>query len=174
VLLRRSGLVPTILRITNEPSSAPPRREPTDPAAPPEAPDRASIPRPPPPTETAGGFLISFVSPVTGLYNTRAGHGSEAARVTIECVDDRDGLSEYLHVAVFPAPSAGGATRAGAPVFIENVSMSWWLSQPVQAYLETQTDLPENRPALATLFARLDKVAAPPAVPGCYARPARR
>jgi hypothetical protein len=178
VLLRRSGLVPTILRITNEPSSAPPRPKAADPAAPAPPPDRASIPRPAGPEETTGGFLISFVSPVTGLYNTRAGHGSEAAREAIECVDDREGPSEYLHLAVFPSPPlADGDTakKPDAPVFIENVSMSWWLSQPVQAYLERQTGLPENQPALKTLFARLDPAATapPPAVPGCYALPAR-
>lgn len=175
VLLRRSGLVPTILRITNEPASAPPRPAPAGASAKPESPpEQASIPRPVAPEATAGGFLISFVSPVTGLYNTRAGHGSEAAREAIECVDDREGPSEYLHVAVLPSPPAGnGAAKPDAPVFIENVSMSWWLSQPVQAYLEAQTVLPENKPALDTLMARLDPAATarPPAVPGCYARP---
>jgi hypothetical protein len=47
--------------------------------------------------------------------------------------------------------------RKDSPTKLPEVSMSWWLSQPVQAYLDAQLAHPRNRCSLAIMAWHLAK-----------------
>jgi hypothetical protein len=160
-ILVEHGLRPVILHITNDPIES--KHRPTPPPAEDDAREGSAIwrdPRPEPsptlPDAADVAWVQSLTTPLKGLYQTRAGHGAEAANAAVRlvenlawetiCKDASDCPAHYLRVAVYDhAPGRSG------DVELPEVSMSWWLSQPVQAYLDAQLAHPQNRCALDIL-----------------------
>jgi hypothetical protein len=154
-LIAEYGLRPVILHITNEPLALrdsdwrDPRPEPS-----PTLPDAREL-----------TWLQSVSMPIKGLYETRSGHGNEAANVAVRLVEDHarytfcnDGgdcaiPAHYIRVAVYDSLME----RKDSPTKLPEVSMSWWLSQPVQAYLDAQLAHPRNRCSLAIMAWHLAK-----------------
>ena len=155
LLLVEHGLRPVILHVTNEPIEG--RRRPTPPPADTEHAEESTAwrdPRPEPsptlPDALDITWLQSLTTPIKGLYQTRSGHGAEAAGAAVRLVESLawnticKGAPEcpahYIRVAVYDhLPDKDGEVE------LPEVSMSWWLSQPVQAYLDSQLSHPENR-----------------------------
>jgi hypothetical protein len=143
-------LKPVLVRVTNEPSKMPGRLPRFHrPAAAPVLPERAS-----------GGLLLAYTSPLWSLYNTRQGHGAEAANEALKIVDDAHPPPEFIEIGVYdtlPGPPNGG----GKAVSMADVSMSWWLSQPVQAFLDSQLRHRLNSRAVCDLMRVLLRPDAP-------------
>ncbi|HEX2727738.1 MAG TPA: hypothetical protein VHN20_18090 [Beijerinckiaceae bacterium] len=149
-LIGEYGLRPAILHVTNEPLALhdgdwrDPRPEPS-----PTLPDAREL-----------TWFQSISMPIKGLYETRSGHGNEAANVAVRLVEDHarntfctGGASDcavpahYIRIAVYDSLME----RKDSPTKLPKVSMSWWLSQPVQAYLDAQIEHPRNRCSLALM-----------------------
>jgi hypothetical protein len=151
-------LRPVIVRITNEPE--PPR----------DASEGAPnvIVRPPPPKAGEIGWWQGFLAPLFGLYQTRAGHGVEAAKAVFEMYDrvdraatDEADSAKFIEIKVYDTlldtsvnrrTCKPMATKFSYPATMEEISMSWWLSQPVQEYLDAQLCHPANRESLRQLL----------------------
>jgi hypothetical protein len=151
-------LRPVIVRITNEPE--PPR----------EASEGAPnvIVRPPPPKAGEIGWWQGFLAPLFGLYQTRAGHGVEAAKAVFEMYDrvdraatDEADSAKFIEIKVYDTllntsvdrrTCKPTAKKFSYPATMEEISMSWWLSQPVQEYLDAQLCHPANRESLRQLL----------------------
>jgi hypothetical protein len=149
VLITQYGLRPVILHVTNEPLAVrdgdwrDPRPEPS-----PTLPDAKEL-----------TWIQSISMPIKGLYATRSGHGNEAANVAVRLVEDHardifcNGGKEcavpahYIRVAVYDSLME----QKDSPTKLPEVSMSWWLSQPVQAYLDAQLGHPRNKCSLALM-----------------------
>lgn len=89
-----------------------------------------------------GEILTDVVAPITAFANTRT------ARGTLSVVQLRSSLrrampgcrTSSVHVRVWPQPAeASGQSR--------EVSMSWWLSMPIQRHLHQQTEPPSSEKA---------------------------
>ena len=86
----------------------------------------------------------------------RAGHGSEAADQVVRLLGDQADPPAYLTVRVTPElpPSACLEqlikSRPSA-IALQEISMSWWLSQPVQRFLDAQLCDAKNQEALFQL-----------------------
>ena len=185
--LRRFGVVPIVLWVQNDPRVDPGDPAPPAPAATVKAPAwvpprgastpfmGASEPRG---LERAFGVVIA---PVTALTETRDGHGAEVAAAAqrdlwtlnqdVTPSDPAEVGSSYFVFGMFQnpdfSPLAGetppadcGALaktwRAGVDAMNE-VSMSWWLSQSVQAEVDAQRCDRRNRATLADLMNRLSQ-----------------
>jgi hypothetical protein len=149
VALRKQELRPFIILITNDPINPPEINKPSDDwvAKPPAMPDAVSK------------LPASFVSaPLDAIVSTRSAHGSYGVMLLRKFIDPvlgdsrladvapstgQDCLADtvrdlsvsepcFVNIAVY-APS--GAGIAGK---VKDVSMSWWLSKPVQEYLDAQ------------------------------------
>jgi len=174
-VLIRHELRPVILHVTNEPIQG--KRRPVP--QPSERADETAggkgtsddswrDPRPEPsptlPDAKEIAWIQSFTTPIKGLYRTRSGHGAEANSVAVRVVEEHayetlcmkqprnEGKdlpcpAHYIHVAVYD--ELPGET--GKDIKVSQVSMSWWLSQPVQAYLNAQLRHPLNRCSLDIL-----------------------
>jgi hypothetical protein len=168
--LRRLRIVPVVLLVQNGP-----RTDASDPKSaacesakpnPPPSPPRHVPPRgaatPEFPTKGPGPIELVFgvvVTPLVALFETRDGHGAE------ESTAARRELSEsnYYVFGMFENPdfdAAGECTKlyedwCRAPGKMSEVSMSWWLSQSVQAELDSQICDRRNRKTLADLADRL-------------------
>jgi hypothetical protein len=147
--LRQYHLDPAVIRIVNEPSE-------TSQAAP------ADAARPPP----GGGvdertWFDDFTSIFRTLVSTRTGHldGHEAyvkGILTNEKRLIRIGVDDTLQTTDMPGganaenPLCRWEVRARQsgdepkPTVMKNVSMSWWMSHPVQAYIDAQLCKREN------------------------------
>ncbi len=185
--VRRFGVVPIVLWVQNDPRVDPADPTPPPPAAdvkaPVWAPPRgASTPfmgaSEPSGLERAFGVVIA---PVTALTETRDGHGAEVAAAAqrdlqtlnqdVTPADPAEVGSSYFVFGTFENPDfspLAGETppaecvdlakgwRAGVDTMNE-VSMSWWLSQSVQAEIDAQLCDRRNRMTLADLMNRLSQ-----------------
>jgi hypothetical protein len=146
VALKAFKLDPAVIRIVNEPS------KPED--------LEAGKTRPPPPAVMEKRSLFDdLLAPGRALVASRSGHEDEyAVLLKKEVLTNPSRLYEIGVYELAPpesdAPSALRAMpRQTNPICrrevknrakMENVSMSWWMSQPVQAYLDAQLCLPAN------------------------------
>jgi hypothetical protein len=151
--LREFGLRPFAMVITNDPIPAPaPNAAPTD--------WIAEAPRNP---DSVARLPASFVSaPLDAVMSTSSAHGElsladvrrvlEAANATQDaanqdCVTigarDAQGFEPcFANIAVYAPPDTGIAAKVKA------ISMSWWLSKPVQEFLDEQIERkPDTQPA---------------------------
>ncbi|WP_166143835.1 hypothetical protein [Methylosinus sp. RM1] len=167
--LKNEGITPLILWVQNDPVGAL-----TDNTLPPRA---AGTPR-------LGATGVGFVSdlfglvaaPVDALLATRAGHAAEQAalaqRSLVEMNADTDRYAGDMTASFFqigvrvqPVLVADGgddplldktcARFKGQTLSMSKVSMSWWLSQSVQADLDAQLCDKTNRQSLKDLITRL-------------------
>ena len=157
--LRQHKLHPVVLRIVNEPAEL----------------ETSSIGdgRPPPPTAEERGWFDDIFSIVRAMLATRSGHEDAAEAYLQERLrgDDPDRLKgdhRFFHVGVFELrpPTVDADPKRMAPLAnpfcrlnfekdykvaakLQAVSMSWWVSQPVQAYLDAQLCVQANWTRLA-------------------------
>jgi hypothetical protein len=145
--LKDFDLKPLVIRITNESLSAPP------------SPAQDALYRPRLPQAGEATLFHSYITPFTDLYNTRSGHGAEAARAILS-IEDGKGIPEYVHIGIYGALPNTALTRQCRsrtdrfryPETMREVSMSWWLSQPVQQYLDAQLCHDENERVLKVVL----------------------
>lgn len=167
--LKGEGITPLILWVQNDPVGAL-----IDNTLPPRA---AGTPRL---GATGAGFLSNVfglvAAPVDALLATRAGHGAEQAalaqRSLVEMNADTDRYAgdmtaSFFQIGVRVQPTLvadGGddplldktcARFEGQKLSMSKVSMSWWLSQSVQADLDAQLCDKSNRQSLKDLITRL-------------------
>jgi hypothetical protein len=129
-------LDPVVIRIVNEPS------KPWDPAA-----DKT---RPPAPVAEDRSLFDDIFAIARALVASRSGH-EDAYAASLKSV-----LPLY-EIGVYEFADSPTGQRSMSPqsnpvcrrevkgrAKMEQVSMSWWLSQPVQAYLDAQLCLPAN------------------------------
>ena len=127
--LRESGLDPVVLLITNEPIL---------PARVKELNLGATI-MPPLPEGSEILPLAWARAPVGAFLETRSSRGDlSLIRLTTLLAGPRpdDGVGRLAHVSVYPE-FLDGADSTAKPRF-KDVSMSWWLSKPIQEYLNDQ------------------------------------
>ncbi len=130
--LEGQGLHPIVLRIRNEPVEA-------------LASDRKLNRKGPDlPNSSERALFDVYVSIAEGLLATRSGHEDEETQNIQSMLDDKGVL---LRIDVYPlretaSPVCRSASAAASTM--KTVSMSWWLSQPVQAYLDGQLCVREN------------------------------
>jgi hypothetical protein len=150
--LRRAGLRPAVIRVANDPLPYPRSTRPRsefrqypwrhDGPALPDAEDRT--------------WFLFLRGPLGGLFATRHARASYALRDLEEAVYD---LSDVAEILVYGEPLSGFAEvqQREACIHVDpvtpatkmkHVSMSWWLSQPVQEYLDAQLKLSKNCSAL--------------------------
>lgn len=174
VALRKRGLQPMILTISNEPEQE------LDESTPPRAAVSPLIGNSP-----VAGLLAGLTerlfgvasAPVATLYASRGGHGAETRKDADEFVNDPsftpDGQTEppnnffkigvYAETSVSLDDKASAADRArctaldGRSFRMARVSMSWWLSGAVQADLDAQLCSEQNRNTLNALMTRLSR-----------------
>ena len=142
--LKELNLKPVIILITNEP-------EPENTGAPlrPNGSDQPDLRLPSPEDST---LFETFTAIGRALYDTRSGH--EAGDV--EYAKSVVGNDRLFHVAVRnltsmngrlcrpPAQQSGNAAHANIATTMRDLSVSWWMSQPEQAFLDDQLCDPEN------------------------------
>jgi hypothetical protein len=143
-VLKRHNLNPVVVRIVNEPG------KPGDPAA-----DRTR----PPAAEGADRSLFDdYFAIARALIAARSGHEDQFAVSLTESLGDANRLYEIgvyafaIHgphsaasqVPMSPQTNPVCRREVKAAVTMAHVSMSWWMSQPVQAYLDAQLCLPAN------------------------------
>lgn len=130
--LMQQGLYPIVLRIRNEPVEA-------------LAPDRKLDRKGPDlPNSSERALFDVYVSIAEGLLATRSGHEDEETQALQSVLDDKGMFLKFdvyrLREAASPVCRAATTTEST----MKTVSMSWWLSQPVQAYLDGQLCVGEN------------------------------
>jgi hypothetical protein len=129
--LQNAGLHPIVLRIVNEPFV-------------PTADDRKlNRPGPDLPKDSERALFDVYTSIARGLLATRSGHEDEEAYYLNTALDP----DSFIEIGVRPmkktdTPVCRSTNTAEASMKI--VSMSWWMSQSVQAYLDGQLCVPEN------------------------------
>ncbi len=123
VALQKKGLRPVVLLITNEPMS---ERDASvlvrghDRA--PGIPDAAD-------TVTAPWLTTTF----SGLAETRNARGTDQVTKLLSVVNPDRKSAGLWHIGLYREDMAGGSAKS--------VSMSWWLSKPVQEYIDDQLPL---------------------------------
>jgi hypothetical protein len=137
-------LDPVVIRIVNAPAA------PEDPAA-----DKT---RPPPPVAEERTFFDDAFAIARALVASGSGHEDQYATSLKSKLKNE---SRFYEIGVYefapPNGNASAAQRSMSPqanpvcrrevkskAKMEQVSMSWWMSQPVQAYLDAQLCLPAN------------------------------
>ena len=146
--LHKAGITPIILHINNDPVDRKPMF----------VPPRGENMHPPPMVEGgASSFLKRLFGtiggPVQALYDTRQGHGEEAGLLAGQAVNTKGGPANdpalcrsdrcLFNIDVRAQPvitdqPAKGCKAFTPPLKMDIVSMSWWLSPPVQAFLDVQ------------------------------------
>lgn len=141
--LKAFKLDPVVIRIVNKPS------KPEDASA-----DKT---RPPAPTAEERRLGDDFFAIVRALVASGSGHEDESAASLQNSVLTNPsrlyeiGVHEFgpsnppaaqLSMSPLTNPVCRREVKGGA--MMEQVSMSWWMSQPVQAYLDAQLCLPAN------------------------------
>jgi hypothetical protein len=114
-----------------------------------------------------GAFLSDIMVPIKAIMSARTGHG-RLAMGQVEAILDH--LAEpacgaqTARVRVWPQ----FAYTSGEEKISRPVSMSWWLSTPIQIHLHQQTELGrsrnQNQTDLGKIWTALDKP------PGCTGR----
>jgi hypothetical protein len=134
--LKAAGLHPIVLRIGN------------DPFVPTEDDNRKlGDGRPDLPKGSERALFDVYTSIAQGLVSTRSGHEDEEAAYLKAELDP----GSFVEIGVYPmqktdAPACRSTGTVDASMKV--VSMSWWMSQPVQAYLDGQLCVPQNWAAL--------------------------
>jgi hypothetical protein len=138
-------LDPVVIRIVNEPSN-------------PEAAVVDKI-RPPTPVAKERSLFDDFFAVTRALVASRSGHEDEYVVSLKSTILKRESRLYEIGVYEFASQKADApaAQRSMSPqtnpvcrrevksgARMEYVSMSWWISQPVQAYLDAQLCLPAN------------------------------
>ncbi len=185
--VRRLGVVPVVLWVQNGPRTdagdpvspdTPPPSATADSLVPPRGAGTPELDGADPSAlERVFGVVVT---PVVALSVTRDGHGSEEAADAqrelwllnrdVEPADPKEIGSSYFKFGMFENPKfkpdagpirdacAGLATRWRVGVDqMSEVSMSWWLSQSVQAELDSQICDLRNQRTLADLAKRLSQ-----------------
>jgi hypothetical protein len=141
VALQHFKLDPVVVRIVNEPSKPDPEADST---------------KPPPPAPQDRTFFDDTFAIARALVASRSGHeDAYAAWLRSKLEPNR-----FFEIGVYdlvPPGTAAPGQQALSPqsnpvcrrevthrATLENVSMSWWMSQPVQAYLDEQLCLSAN------------------------------
>ena len=146
-------LAPFVLVISNDPDDL---IDPADEVDPPQASPGATEPRRARPAVDGHEFFTEVIAPITTFANTRTARGVLAvAQMRSVLQQTLPGCEHVAHVRVWPQ-AAEQQERSRA------VSMSWWLSIPIQRHLHQQTE--ERTPEIiARLSARRNGVPPPPA-----------
>ena len=85
--------------------------------------------------------MTDISGPVKAILNTRSARGTLAVEDLAASLDwTRTDICNVASIQVWGEPAAGDA---GKP---RELSMSWWLSKPVQIYLHEQTDYSGGKP----------------------------
>jgi hypothetical protein len=153
-------LKPFILQITNDPeafladcgSPSVPRRTPG--AAARETQDVADVVRP-------FNFLLD---PIAAVLNARTAHGTYATEYVKRWMEANRTRDHYARMIVCPellAPGSGDG-QAG----YKELSLSWWISMPVQQYLHNQIYAAHNEPEVGCVLSALEN----PGFAGCTGR----
>ncbi|NIK46010.1 hypothetical protein [Variibacter gotjawalensis] len=144
--LRMFGLFPVVIRVVNEPVA---RR----------AEDRQLGPdRPDIPNDGEGSVFDGVTSIFRALTAVRSGHEEGHAAYLRSVIDNHDFVHEFNVLSLIASTTvAVGRKRAfrrnenplcrhdiKEEATLEHVSMSWWMSQPVQAYLDAQLCVQAN------------------------------
>jgi hypothetical protein len=153
--LRAHDIKPVIILITNEP-------EPEDNGSgPPLRPNQSDLRLPPHESST---LFETFTVIGRALYDTRSGHEAGDTEYAKSVV----GSENLFHVAVRDLKSPDGAlcrTRASyrtgnasMTAAMRDLSVSWWMSQPAQAFLDDQLcDESNNKEIAKALHASTPK-----------------
>ena len=116
------GLDPLILLITNDPLTT-------------QDVKRFTSGQPSPPVPEIRGLWFSWISsPFLALYQTRSSRGDLAAIRTDQFPEFSSKPPIHIHITVYGEPM----DKECSSFTIKPISMSWWLSKPVQEYLDGQ------------------------------------
>lgn len=101
-----------------------------------------------PPLQVDRTFWLGWLrDPLATVLNTRSARGYHATALAESELSTVRGGS-YAHMWVCPQRIIGGRNEQHL-VSYKQLSMSWWLSMPVQQYLNQQVNASHNKPALA-------------------------
>jgi hypothetical protein len=128
--LLAKGLKPAILQLTNDPISVERVRQlDAHPNSVPLLPEAK-------PGLVAAGLAAPFLA----LYNTRSARADLVIIRAGESTVYAGHMVPVAHVTVYGAPVDGAVTdgKQERPVPFRDVSMSWWMSKPMQEYIDTQ------------------------------------
>lgn len=167
--LKSEGVTPLILWVQNDPAGLN-----TSEALPPRAAGTPKL------GKTGVDFWSNlfglFAAPVDTLLATRAGHSAEEAALAQRSLEEMNAdtnpeagamTASFFQIGVRVEPTlvadggsdplldASCAKFKDAKLAMAKVSMSWWLSQSVQADLDTQLCDKDNRKSLGDLLTRL-------------------
>jgi hypothetical protein len=129
--LHDKGLHPAILEITNDPISR--RRI--------QQLDGNGDLKPLLPEDTEKLWLLDVSAPFLALYNTRSSRGDLAVMQTGQASHNSSNPIPFSQVTVYGEPVDGAANASSAqerPAKYKDVSMSWWMSKPMQEYIDWQ------------------------------------
>lgn len=149
--LRHHGLRPSVVHIANDPLPYPRSRVGKDGQAEDQRADW-KLDSPVAPKVEDRSVLFFLRAPIGSLLATRTARTSYALTDLQLELENRGDLAEILVYAEPRKREAEFIAKAGCVVVppspdsaeFKNVSMSWWLSQPVQQYLDTQLLLERN------------------------------
>lgn len=100
------------------------------------------------PDANDGAVFSGLLAPLGGLFVTQSARGSHAnellKRELKSQSDEKNLCGNYAHVRLYSDRKENGMPK--------QVSMSWWLSKPVQQYLDAQLGLAENQQELMKLY----------------------
>jgi hypothetical protein len=127
--LKTTNLDPIAIRIVNEPENAP-------------SPHQLGAKRPDLPKTGERALFDVYTSALSALYATRSGHEDGHAAYLYQTIGNS---ASVIEIGVYPpkassenVPRALCRRKVDGDIKMEVVSMSWWMSQPVQAYLDAQ------------------------------------
>jgi hypothetical protein len=163
--LRSEGITPLILWVQNDPAG-----QKTDETLPPRAAGGPKLGKTG--VDLVSGLFGLFAAPVDTLLATRAGHAAEEAALAQRSLEEMNAVvdaaeaakgmtASFFQIGVRVAPQLapnGGpscAQFADGGLAMAKVSMSWWLSQSVQADLDAQLCDKGNIESLDNLMTRL-------------------
>ena len=134
--LKGFGLDPVVIQITNNPTARVQHQ--TDPGRPPA----------PPPVEGRSWF-DTYTTIATAINATRSGHSDGYERYLGDMLNHKPCRLFRIEVDAVPE-SASPFCRSGRPAAgrMAEVSISWWMSQPMQSYLDRQLCLDINSHAI--------------------------
>jgi hypothetical protein len=148
--LKGFGLDPVVIQVTNHPTAAEqhqpdPGRLRIDPNPPHTDPNRPLLP---PPIEGRAWF-DTYTTIATAINATRSGHSDGYERYLEDMLNHKP--CRLFRVEVQTVPESASpfcrSGRSGAAGMTE-VSISWWMSQPMQSYLDRQLCRKINSDAL--------------------------
>jgi len=130
-------LQPFILVLANDPTVKPPKSK-----------------LPPPPDQDRRTVLPDVFAPLSAVSNTRNARGELAVDDAAVTLDHHN--AAYCNAVELRVWADPVSRKTGAPP--RELSMSWWLSKPVQVYLHEQTgseSSSDNAPAIKTVLAAI-------------------